>query len=75
MQGDLAEQEQRRRAIHAALAALPAPQRVIIELACYERLSQSEIATRLNEPLGTIKTRLRLGMLRLRGVLLALHAG
>ncbi len=58
--------EERARAVTTALAALSPPQRQAIELAYYEGLSQSEIAERLREPLGTIKTRVRLGMQKLR---------
>jgi len=52
-----------------ALAGLSPPQRQAIELAYYEGLSHSEIAERLGEPLGTVKTRVRLAMQKLRDVL------
>ncbi len=57
---------ERRKQVQLALEALSPPQRRAIELAFFEGLSQSEIAERLKEPLGTIKTRVRLGMQKLR---------
>lgn len=55
--------------VRHALSALNAEQREAIELAYFAGLSHTEIAARLEQPLGTIKTRIRLGMLRLREVL------
>jgi RNA polymerase sigma-70 factor (ECF subfamily) len=60
---------ERRAQVRLALEALSPPQRRAIELAYFEGLSQSEIATLLQEPLGTIKTRVRLGMQKLREML------
>jgi RNA polymerase sigma-70 factor (ECF subfamily) len=58
-----------RGALQAALAEMPDVERVVILLAYGEDLSQSEIAERLGWPLGTVKTRTRRALLRLREVL------
>jgi RNA polymerase sigma-70 factor, ECF subfamily len=58
--------EERAGRIRAALADLSPDQRQVIDLAFFAGLSQSEIAARLEQPLGTIKARIRRGMLRLR---------
>jgi len=55
--------------IKAALATLSEAERQVLEIAYYEGLSQSEIAQRLGIPLGTIKTRSRQGLLKLRQTL------
>jgi RNA polymerase sigma-70 factor (ECF subfamily) len=52
--------------LREAMQALPPDQRMAIELAFFTGLSQSDIAERLQQPLGTIKARIRRGMLRLR---------
>ncbi len=52
--------------VRAAMTRLPAAQREVIELAYFGGLTQQEIAERTGDPLGTVKTRVRLGMRRLR---------
>lgn len=61
-----AESAERRRIVMDALTTLPDEQRQALELGYYAGLSQSEIAQRTGQPLGTIKTRMRLAMQKLR---------
>ncbi|HYV66097.1 MAG TPA: sigma-70 family RNA polymerase sigma factor [Myxococcales bacterium] len=65
-----AAQGQERARVRAALASLPAEQRRVVELAYFEGLTQTEIARATGDPLGTVKTRIRLAMEKLAGVLL-----
>jgi RNA polymerase sigma factor (sigma-70 family) len=66
---EAAELRERREAVQRALAQLPEEQRRPIELAYYGGFSQSELAERLGEPLGTIKSRMFTGLKRLRELL------
>lgn len=63
------------RIVRQAINSLPAAQREMIELAYFGGLSQREIATQIGEPLGTVKTRVRLGMVKLRTLLGPLEEG
>jgi RNA polymerase sigma-70 factor (ECF subfamily) len=58
--------EELRVRVKAAVAGLPLAQQQAIELAYYEGLSYAEIAARMNQPMGTVKTRIKLGMSKLR---------
>lgn len=58
-----------------ALAALPAAQLEVVQLLYFEGLSQSEVAARLGLPLGTVKSRLRLALERLRPLAVDLQGG
>ena len=51
------------------MRSLPADQRQAIELAFFGGLTHQEIAEQLREPLGTVKARIRRGMLKLRDTL------
>jgi RNA polymerase sigma-70 factor (ECF subfamily) len=57
---------ERAAAIQEAMSALPLLQRLAVELAFFEGLTHAEIAEQLEVPLGTVKTRVRQGLLRLR---------
>ncbi len=60
---------EQREIVQRALAELPEEQTRILMLAYFEGLTQSEIATKLTTPLGTVKTRMRSGMIKLRELL------
>lgn len=66
---DHAEADWVSRRVHRALQELPENERTLIELAYWSGLSQSEIAERLNVPLGTVKTRTRSALSRLAELL------
>jgi RNA polymerase sigma-70 factor (ECF subfamily) len=63
---DVAGAVEARALVTAALQDLTSAQREVLELAFYEGLSQAEIATRTGAPLGTVKTRTRMALERLR---------
>jgi RNA polymerase sigma-70 factor (ECF subfamily) len=60
---------EQQRVVRQALGELPENQRLVLELAYFGGLSQSQIAERTSQPLGTVKTRMRMGLQNLRGQL------
>jgi RNA polymerase sigma factor (sigma-70 family) len=67
--GEQAAVREERRRVQAALAQLPRDQREALELAYYGGLTQSELAERLDVPLGTVKSRMFAGLAKLRDLL------
>ena len=68
-----AEQREESEIVHKALESLPEEQRQVIRMSYYEGYSQTEIAELLQRPLGTVKTRMRLGMQKLKTALASLQ--
>ncbi len=68
---EMIELSDRKRQIHAAMAELPNEQKIALAYAYFQGFSHREIAELLGEPIGTIKTRIRLGMQKLRSKLQA----
>jgi RNA polymerase sigma-70 factor, ECF subfamily len=67
--GELSDAEHQRYALHGALGTLTTDEREAIERTFFGELTHAEVATRLREPLGTIKTRIRSGLAKLRQAL------
>ncbi len=67
--GDQVAVKEQQQVVRAALGQISDSQRQVLELAYFRGLSQSEIAARLNQPLGTVKTRMRQGLKNLRTLL------
>ena len=63
---EVVDVRRRRDLVRTVLATLPSPQREALELAYFRGMTQQEIAEKTGTPLGTVKTRMRLGMLKMR---------
>jgi RNA polymerase sigma-70 factor (ECF subfamily) len=72
---DVAVVSEERVVVQKALATLPPEQRLVLELAYFGGYTQQEIASGLHQPLGTVKTRIRLGLQKLRTLLVEQHGG
>jgi RNA polymerase sigma-70 factor (ECF subfamily) len=70
---DAAESDETRRLVARAVASLPPEQRETVELAYFRGMSQTEIAAATGQPLGTVKTRARLALQKLRDALAVLR--
>lgn len=68
---DATIQNDQRNRINQALGQIPAEQKEIIEIAYFQGYTQSEIAAELDLPLGTVKTRMRQGMIKLKEIITA----
>ena len=66
---DLVQMKQQNRALRAAVMGLAPQEREVIEAAFFSGMTHAEIAARLNQPLGTVKTRIRSGLHKLRHLL------
>ena len=66
---EIVSYNEKQKQVSGALQQLPEEQRRPIEMAYFEGLSQTEISAELQQPLGTIKTRMRLGMQKLRNLM------
>ncbi len=72
---DIVNDNQERAEIRSALKQIPAMQRQVISLAFFDGRSHTEIAAQLELPLGTVKKRIRLGMRKLRDLLIEIQSG